>query len=1269
MKRDTTGKFVCNWDDETKQRVSVTLTATAWRLLDEQSQKQGISRSEVIEQIARSFDQTDQQSQQKDERAIPKVVQAEPFCTELALQNAERKVVSILESISDAFVAFDRHWHYTYVNRAASQLLRKAPEELLGKHLWNEVCPHLVEQLQHQELQRAASELIAVSWEEWEESIQRWLEVNAYPTEEGIAVYFRDITDRKRVEDERQQAVVVLRESEEKLRLFIQQAPVSVAMLDKNMHYVTASQRWIDSYKLVSIEAVIGRSHYDVFPNLPDTWKQLHQRCLASATEQRDEGIFQLPDGSEQYLRWEVQPWYVSSGIIGGIVIFSEDITERKQAEQALCESEQRYRTIVHTANEGIWLIDSQAQTLYSNDRMAEMLGYTAAEMLERTVLDCCFAEDIASGQERIGSNLRGSKEQFDFRFRCKDGSERLVLACTSPMFDGQGKIVGALGMFTDVTARRQVEAALRSSAGRLSVALTAARLGDWSWEAATDVVTFSERAAEIFGIPPGTHMTWTQMQTILHETDRKRTRLQVEQAIADHSDYDVEYRVIHPEGTERWVAAKGRAQYNPFGQVLGMLGVVQDITDRKQAEQEREQLLTRERMAREEAETTKEQIFGILGSITDGFLAFDRQWRFTYLNQEGSRTLGRSPEELLGKHVWAEFPELADTEFGQLYQRAVAEGVPLELEGYYAPFDSWFSVRAYPSSVGLSLYFRNINDRKRAEAKIALLNRDLQNRVNELQTLFEVIPIGILITDDPTFKQIRSNPAFAQILGIAADNASWTPPQGTPLPSYKIFSHGKELTPEETPLRRAAIEGLEIKGTEVDILRGDGALFNLYGYTSPLFDEQGCVRGAVGAFLDITDRKQSEAEREHLLEREQTARKQAEAANRIKDEFLAVLSHELRTPLNPILGWTRLLRAGKLNAQKTAMALETIERNAKLQTQLIEDLLDVSRILRGKLSLNMAPVDLPLIIEAAIETVRLAAEAKAICIHMVLNPIAEQVLGDSARLQQVVWNLLSNAVKFTPEGGQIDICLERVDREDRRISSASYSYAQIQVSDTGKGISPDFLPYVFDYFRQADATTTRQFGGLGLGLAIVRQLVELHGGTVQATSPGEDQGTTFTVKLPLLKGYRERSSHEPDSLYPSAPLLQPLQGVRVLVVDDEADARSLTTFILEEAGAIPTVAVSASEALFLFPQLNPDVIISDIGMAGMDGYMLIQQIRMLPPEQGGQVPAVALTAYAGETDQQQAITIGFQYHLTKPVKPNELIEVILSLIDRSEKT
>ncbi len=402
--------------------------------------------------------------------------------------------------------------------------------------------------------------------------------------------------------------------------------------------------------------------------------------------------------------------------------------------------------------------------------------------------------------------------------------------------------------------------------------------------------------------------------------------------------------------------------------------------------------------------------------------------------------------------------------------------------------------------------------------------------------------------------------------------------------------------------------------------------------------------------FRDVTERRCAEAERLQLLERERAARAQAETANRIKDEFLAVLSHELRSPLNPILGWSSLLLNRRLDEATTRRAVETIERNARLQTQLIEDLLDVSRILQGKLSLKVCTVNLAATIEAAMETVRLAAEAKTLQIQCLLAPSPILVSGDAGRLQQVVWNLLANAVKFTPAGGRVAIRLARMGAD-----------AQITVSDTGKGITPEFMPHVFDYFRQADSATTRTFGGLGLGLAIVRHLVELHGGTVWADSEGEGLGATFTVQLPLLT-----ASEHPTRQSQQAEACPELTGVRVLVVDDDVDTRELLVFVLEQAGAKVTAVASAKAALDSLHTSQPDVLVSDIGMPELDGYLLIRQMRGLESEQGGQIPALALTAYAAEIDQQQALTAGFQRHLAKPVEPHHLVIIVAQLVGRS---
>ncbi|BDA65929.1 hybrid sensor histidine kinase/response regulator [Rivularia sp. IAM M-261] len=409
----------------------------------------------------------------------------------------------------------------------------------------------------------------------------------------------------------------------------------------------------------------------------------------------------------------------------------------------------------------------------------------------------------------------------------------------------------------------------------------------------------------------------------------------------------------------------------------------------------------------------------------------------------------------------------------------------------------------------------------------------------------------------------------------------------------------------------------------------------------NPIIDE-GLIYSSA---RDITERKIAEQEREQLLQREKAAREEAERANRVKDEFLAVLSHELRTPLNPILGWVKLLKTGKCDATRTQKALDVIERNTQLQTQLIEDLLDISCILQGKLTLETAPVNLNNVIYSAIDTVRLAVDAKSIDLQLDLPSSTIQVMGDATRLQQVVWNLLTNAVKFTPQNGQIKIGLSILN---------SNQEVCFTVSDTGKGINPKFLPYVFEYFYQEDSSTTRKFGGLGLGLAIAKQIVELHGGTISADSLGEGNGAIFTVKLPLLKQQITKEAYLNSAAYITDSILS---GLNILVVDDEIDSLEYLAFTLEQNGAKVTSTSQASQALQLLLQSKYDLLISDIGMPEMDGYELIRQLKT-PPK------AIALTAYAGEEDQHQAILSGFQMHLSKPIEPDTLINAIIKLYD-----
>ena len=465
-----------------------------------------------------------------------------------------------------------------------------------------------------------------------------------------------------------------------------------------------------------------------------------------------------------------------------------------------------------------------------------------------------------------------------------------------------------------------------------------------------------------------------------------------------------------------------------------------------------------------------------------------------------------------------------------------------------------------------------------------------------------------------------------------------------------QILAHTAELSRANAELKREVAERQ----------RAEAELQQTYAELEELVHERTAELSRANLDLkhEIGEREKAEEERAQLLVREQAARRQAEEANRIKDEFLATLSHELRTPLNAILGWAQMLRMTKLEEATANRAYATIERNARAQAQLISDLLDVSRIITGKLRLDQKPVDLAAVVDAVLDTVRPAAEAKGIPITVHLAPAVSPVLGDPDRLQQVVWNLLSNAIKFTPREGRVEVYLRQVDGN-----------VEIAVRDTGSGILPAFLPFVFDRFRQAESTTTRSHGGLGLGLSIVRHLVELHGGTVAVESAGEGAGATFTVALPVRATFLPNPGPEqaaPPAAAGGAWDARLLAGVRVLVVEDDEDTRELLVRALERGGAEVEEAASVALALAALDRRLPDVLVSDIGMPGEDGYALIRKLRASTRERGADLPAAALTAYARSEDRVQALQAGFQTHIAKPVDPSELVAIVARLAGRT---
>ena len=638
-----------------------------------------------------------------------------------------------------------------------------------------------------------------------------------------------------------------------------------------------------------------------------------------------------------------------------------------------------------------------------------------------------------------------------------------------------------------------------------------------------------------------------------------------------------------------------------------------------------------------------------VLDSALDAVVGMSAEGAITFWNPRAETIFGWSAAEALGRDLAELILPPTDRENHRrglqrflgtgnwpiLGQRIEARG--LRRDRSHFPLEMSVTARREAGSWAFTAFMADITERKRAEER-------LRHQLAFTSAITGHLGEGVFAVDRDG-RLTFANPAAERMLGFPESEL-----RGRPLGELLQRRAGSEPTPDDL-LGRVLAAGTTVHLDGDALLKADGSTLPVAHTCSPIVTGSEVV-GAVLVFHDVTERKQMEERRQQLLVREQGAREEAENANRMKDEFLAMLSHELRTPLSAIAGWAHILREGGLEPGEAARAIEVIDRNARVQGQLISDILDVSRIISGKLRLEKKPVTAAAVVEAALDTVRPSAEAKKVRLEATLDPGAGHVLADPDRLQQVVWNLLSNAIKFTPEQGLVSVRLARQGRQ-----------VEIVVRDSGDGISPEFLPYVFERFRQADSSTSRPHGGLGLGLAIVRHLVEAHGGTVVADSAGKGQGSTFTVRLSRHSVTGEHAARTAAPAAEAAPVPS-LDRLRVLVVDDDPDTRGMMETVLSQRGAHVTAAASAAEALACVEKETPDVLLSDIGMPGMDGYALIRELRERP--QARDIPAAALTAYAHADDRGQAIAAGYQRHVAKPVEPAELVAVVASLAGRA---
>jgi PAS domain S-box-containing protein len=642
-----------------------------------------------------------------------------------------------------------------------------------------------------------------------------------------------------------------------------------------------------------------------------------------------------------------------------------------------------------------------------------------------------------------------------------------------------------------------------------------------------------------------------------------------------------------------------------------------------------------------------------LLDASVDGLFAFDRDRRIIAWNRAMQQITGLSGEDVLGQRADEIFPFLRESSSESCLSAAIAGNESFSETHPFGPSESGvFACRYLPliddnnEVAGGLAVVSDISARRTAEDAAHTAYRQLAFHV-------ERSPLAV-IEWDSDFRVSRWSESAERLFGWKAEDVI-----GKHVNEWQfVFADDVDAVALVTNRQR---EGVEVQGVQRNRnYTREGSILFCEWYNSVLRDDRDKLVSVLSLVLDVTAREKAEQERAALLIRERDARQHAEEADRLKDEFLATLSHELRTPLTSILGWASMIRNGEVEGSNAIRAIETIERNARSQARLIDDLLDVSRIITGNLRLDLHPLNIAPIVEAAVDALRPTADVKGIQLRTESSSGECLVKGDPNRLRQVIWNLLSNAIKFTQRGGVVGLSLKCVG-----------STVRLTVADTGEGISAEFLPYVFDRFRQAEGSISRKQGGLGLGLAVVRHLVELHGGSISAESGGLGQGSVFSVELPLAEERRdparaEERRREVERRRSRSGAVR-LDGVHVLLVEDDDDSRKLLGTMLKRYGARVTSTKSAAEALNVFSSDLPDLLISDIGMPDEDGYEFIRKLRALPAEKGGQTPAIALTGYASRKDRERALAAGYHQHIAKPIEQTEMITAIAALVGRGD--
>ena len=925
--------------------------------------------------------------------------------------------------------------------------------------------------------------------------------------------------------------------------------------------------------------------------------------------------------------------------------VIPEGSLEELNTLEELRRRERELADFIENASMGLHWVGADGTILWANQAELDLLGYTREEYIGRSITE--FHADIDVINDILGRlTNKETLQDYEARLRCKDGTVRHVLINSNVLWEGD-RFVHTRCFTRDITERKRAEEKLQQSKRELEELFSREQKARAEAERQRDFTRLVLEDAPIaIGVMEGPDHRFV----LVNRQTCQLAGLSEEQFIGHaHAEVVPEAdKVVGPILDRVYTTGHGETQevdvHLPSGrrQLLvtwtalpggdgkpgSVLYLSLDITDRKRAE--------------EALRANEEQFRAVAETAPDAILTIDEGSTILFANQSTQKIFGYTLEELGGQQLTMLMPEYLRhlhragverfVETGQKHISWEAVELPgLHKDGREVPLEISFSEFVTKGKRHFTGIVRDITERKRAQEA-------LRESERQLRILADAVPHLVWMAE-PDGHIFWYNERWYEYTGTTPEQMEGWGWQSV---------HDPKMLPGVVKRWKASLETGEPFEMEFPIKGADGVFRWFLTRVNPLRDSQGRIVRWFGTNTDVDEQRRTS---EELRE-----------ANRLKDEFLATVSHELRTPLTAILGWAHLLRAGQLDQRSVVGALETIERNARAQSQLIDDLLDVSRIITGKLRLDVRQIEPGSFIEPAIEALRPAAEAKEVRIQKVMDTGVVSVAGDPARLQQVVWNLLSNAIKFTPRGGKVQVRLERIN-----------SHIEIAVSDTGVGISPEFLPHVFERFRQADQKTTRRHGGLGLGLAIVRHLVELHGGTVEAGSAGEGQGTTFVVKLPIVPVYQKdnlakRVHPAARDPLPTYDCPERLDGLKVLVVDDETDTRELLKVGIGQCGAEVVTAGSAQEALEAITEESPDLLISDIGMPGEDGYELIRKVRALPAGRGRKIPAIALTAYARTEDRMRALRAGYQSHISKPVELAELLTVMASLVKRDDK-